>query len=203
MWKILIVFFVAILVLILHFSLRTVRLVHYESSRNIIMAIDYACEEYRAVFRVYPDVANLHGTMNENGYPGDKKVIDPVKTFSDSDFKEMNKRLYFMLTKDYEGDVFFQSSFLQTPATSNNNDDASLMFVDEWGRFLRVCPGRDHSGDIPRGENRLDEKHRWFEAVDVYSVGLDGKDGYSLKSTTATKCNKNEVDDIDNWTIRY
>lgn len=182
-----------------------------ESTRATIMALMTGCDEYRAIFKVYPDINNST-TLQNNGYQaigGDTTALD---SFDEDDFAEFNRRLRFVLMdikvsndEEIDGDVLVSQKLPTVTADgvpAENPGDNEELVADAFGNFLRVCPGRDHTNDNPQGPNNFNADNRSFTMVDIYSLGANGQDdtdGFS--DDDSTEFALIDSDEIVSWNI--
>lgn len=182
-----------------------------ESSRATIMALVSGCDEYRAIFKVYPDINNPV-TLQNNGYEAIGGDTTELSSFDDDDFEEFNRRLRFVLTdikvsndEEIDGDILVSQNLPITfpdGVDPDNPGDNDALISDGFRNFLRVCPGRNHSDDNPQGPNNFDEDTRNLRMLDIYSIGADGIDGTDGNSDDdSTSFALIDSDEIVSWNI--
>jgi len=191
-----------------------------KNTQGTILALTAACEQYRAVFDAYP---NLDYPPTSPAYQGSNKaVISKGNTslkYTEAEYKEFNKRLRFMLEDTvYVVDEIRHGPFLNQslPKTNDESDnsDNTYMYADAWGNFLRICPGRDHTKDTPKGSDNKgksdDPKYRTVYPIDIFSMGpnmTNDVDRSSDSTQLATKFSTNLAgyDDVVSWIteVRY
>lgn len=139
-----------------------------------IIALSAACDQYRSVFYAYPD---LLATAPSNA---------------------TNTRLRTLMEETvYTVDEVRHDPFISSPLPAENN-----LYIDAWGNPLYIGPGRDHSGDTPKGPNNLDPRQptrRTGTPLDIYSAGYNSTLENGLTGATATTWNSTDSDDIVSW----
>lgn len=187
-----------------------------KNTQGTILALITACEQYRSMHDAYPNL-----DYPSLGYPGStaKQSADGTTslTYSDAHYKEFNKRLRYMLEeKSYVIDEVVHEpplgqSLPQVPDSGDTSPN-KYMYADGFGNFLRVCPGRDHTLDTPRGPNNLAPdknktnallaSRRSYFPPDIFSVGpndTNDLDAGGTQQITKFNTDTSGNDDIASW----
>jgi len=189
-----------------------------KNTQGTILALITACEQYRAMHDAYPNL-----DFPSPGYPGatGQQSVDVTTTtsakYSDAHYKEFNKRLRYMLEErayiidevTYEPPL--GQSLPQVPDSGDTSQN-KFMYADGFGNFLRVCPGRDHTLDTPRGPNNLAPdknrpnallaRRRSYFPPDIFSLGPNDTNDIDTNGTqimTQFDTNTSGNDDIVSW----
>ena len=181
-----------------------------KNTQGTILTLISATNQYRAVFNAYPNLDHP-----PSGFTGSNvnAITSPAanSSYSENDYKEYNKRLRYTLEdRTYTIDEVEHDPFInQTLPKMEASDEAGeYLYIDAWDNFLRVCPGRDHSGDTPPGPNNLDQdyaasfdtKQRIGTLPDIFSIGPNGiEDVQDTETTTKIDTTDTDFDDIVSW----
>lgn len=195
-----------------------------KNTQGTILVLTSACEQYYAVYNAYPNLdypGQLYNTRVGGSTATQSVSGTTTSDYNDAHYREFNKRLRFILEdRIYEVDEVRYGPFVSQslPKTDDPTESATSrnksMYADAWDNFLRVCPGRDHTADSPRGPNNLapdvnktnalDNKRRVYFAPDIFSIGPNGenevdKDSVSSQQKTKFDTTLSGYDDIVNW----
>lgn len=179
-----------------------------ESTRGSILTLTVGCNEYNAIFRVFPDI-NDQVTLENNGYK-DIGSASKQNNFNEDALKEFNKRLRFMLMditssndEEIDGDVLVENAILISDDGTDGSGENDQLLGDAFGNFLRISPGRDHSGNTPQGPNNFNADNSAFNMLDIYSLGTDQEDGIiDFSNDTSTEnFDLLDSDEIVSWNI--
>jgi prepilin-type N-terminal cleavage/methylation domain-containing protein len=190
------------------------------NTRGTVLAILSACEQYKAVYYLYPHLDRAPDDTNRN--VNNMTFTSPVTGgYTDNNCKEFNRRLRYMLeersyivdgrwnpaTSETLREGVSQGPFLQQPLPKDVKDVGNLKddtYVDAWGEELRVWWGRDHTDDIPVGPNYYSSVRNRFPP-DIWSFGSNHEDncnGNAAGTATDMDTTNSDVDDITSWHIK-
>lgn len=192
-----------------------------QSTRGTIVAIMNGCEQYKSAFSLYPDVnqdmsASIGFNPAYSSSTAGQILSASATNISDANMEEYNKRLRFMLEDQvYLIDEVESGPFIEEQLPKDESGEANLpLYIDAWGSFIRISPGRDHSSNVPTGPNNFRQNSRGAYMPDVYSLGPNTLDsvfsfaaaGSSFQSTGAFTLegedpDGQEIDDIVGWFI--
>jgi len=202
----------------------TIQKAQIQNTQGTIFSLASACEQYRAIFYLYPDI-DLPGS----DYPGTNKnaisASSPTtETYNPANFREFNRRLRFMLEEkiaiigEQKHGPFLSHVIAKTEEPLDGNTagtDQAKMFADVWGNPLYVCPGRDHRGTAnkadktkpPKGpQNYVPNVARFSFPLDIYSAGPNGtfQVGMNQADTDFDISSENPLDtsdDLVSWLL--
>ncbi len=208
-----------------------------KGTQGTILALVAACEQYRAVFEAYPALdfpghcssiaagnptytsADIGGANTNIISKETPTGLSDTDTYSNNNYKEFNKRLRFFLEEriyeidDVRSGPFVTQNLVKTIDSADTvKTNNSYMYVDAWGNYLRICPGRDHRLDTPRGPNNLSPdankavtlqaKNRKYYPLDIFSIGPDAENDVDKNGTqflTKFDTTASGNDDLVSW----
>lgn len=171
-------------------------------TRGTVFAISAACEQYKAVYYLYPHLNRApNNTATPITFTADAGAYNTTLAGACVEF---NRRLRFLLEERiYTVDEVRHGPFIQQKLPklegiyTDPNDD---MYVDAWGEPLRVWWGRNHANDNPVAANYYNAAVRNRFPPDIWSFGSNGNDDCVGDDVATTMTS--DGDDIASWQIK-
>ena len=173
------------------------------NTRGTVLTLATACEQYKAIYYLYPDLDRAPKTLNTTTLLFTAFETPISGTFSETNCLEFNRRLRNVLEEFvYRVDEVRHGPFIEQKLPK---DDDGLRYIDGWGEPLLVWWGRDHSaaGNDPIGPNYYDTVRRFTYPLDIWSKATNATDDSSLTGAEATATSLDATDsnkdDIVSW----